>query len=62
MLGIEVTDDSDFSFYHSLTVDEVEFQTLKADQAILVDFQNFPAHFVELLRKCIESKHESQPR
>lgn len=62
MLCVEVTDESDLCFYHSLTVDEVEFATLKTEQAILVDFNTFPSHLVALLRSCLESKHETHPK
>lgn len=51
-LLVEITDDSDLFFYHSLVLGEGDFHTLKSEQRLLVDFQSFPAQVVELLRRC----------
>lgn len=52
---LELTDDSDLLFYHSLVLGEGDFHTLKSEQRLLVDFQSFPAQLVELLRRCMDS-------
>jgi hypothetical protein len=52
LLVIEVADEADPYFHHALAVGEAEFTDLKAEQAILVEFAAFPAHFVELLQCC----------
>ncbi len=62
VLCVEVTDESDLAFLHSMSVGEAEFADLKADQAILVDFTAFPALFIELLDRCVEHKGEINPR
>ena len=48
-LSIEVTDETDPFFYYQLECDETEFHRLKQEQSIIVDFQQFPGKFVELL-------------
>jgi spindle assembly abnormal protein 6 len=52
LLVIEVADEADPYFHHALAVGEAEFTDLKVEQAILVEFAAFPAHFVELLNCC----------
>lgn len=54
-LLLELTDESDLFFYHSLLLGEGDFHTLKSEQRLLVDFQSFPLQLVELLRRCMES-------
>lgn len=51
-LLVEVTDEADLLFYHSLIIDEGDFHAIKADQRIRVDFQTFPSQVAELLRRC----------
>ena len=43
-------------------MNEEEFQGLKDDQSILVDFSTFPAKLVELLEKCIAHQQEAAPK
>lgn len=47
---------------HTLEFSEEEFQALKAEQGILVDFGNFPGKIIGLLERCIASSHEEAPR
>jgi len=60
-LLLELTDESDLFFYHSLLLGEGDFHTLKTEQHLLVEFQSFPAQLVELLRRCMDSP-DSPPR
>ncbi|GMH41103.1 hypothetical protein BSKO_09013 [Bryopsis sp. KO-2023] len=62
ILRVHVSSEEDLFFLHSLEVSEEEFQGLKADQGILVDFSNFPNKIITLLAKCIESRGEENPR
>lgn len=62
MLRVQVTSESDPFFYHHMEVSEDEFQALKIEQSILVDFAQFPDKFIELLEECINSRGEEQPR
>ncbi|GBG65193.1 hypothetical protein CBR_g49985 [Chara braunii] len=59
---MQVTSESDPYFLHSLSVNEEDFQGLKLDQSILVDFSTFPFKLIELLELCIESRTEKNPR
>jgi len=52
-LLLEMTDDADLLFYHSLMLGEADFHALKAEQRLRVDFQSFPAQLVELFRRCM---------
>ena len=41
-------------FSHSMEVNEEEFNfRLKREQNIRVDFNQFPTHFIDLLRECL---------
>ena len=61
-LRLSLSSEDDLLFLHTLEVNEEDFQTLKADQGILVDFTSFPQKVVSLLQKCLDCKDETQPR
>ena len=52
----------DLLFLHTLEVGEDDFQQLKAEQGIVVDFSDFSEKLVGLLRKCVASRAEAVPR
>lgn len=58
---MQLTDESDPFFLYTLKISEEEFQTVKADQSILVDFAEFPSKFLELLRQCLPSDDVEVP-
>ena len=62
MLRVQVTSETDPFFFHHMEVSEDEFQSLKVEQSILVDFAQFPDKFIELLEECIASRGEENPR
>ena len=62
VLRMHICKDSDLLFLHTLEVSEDDFQTLKAEQGILVDFANFSGKIIDLLKRCIASKGEDVPR
>jgi spindle assembly abnormal protein 6 len=62
VLRVQLTSEPDPFFVHTLEVSEEDFQTLKVEQCILVDFATFPSKFIELLEKCIEAKKQTSPR
>lgn len=62
VLRMHIFSDSDLLFLHTLEVSEEDFQTLKVEQGILVDFANFSGKIIDLLRRCIDSKDEETPR
>ncbi|CAK9872377.1 unnamed protein product [Sphagnum jensenii] len=60
VLQVQITNELDPFFFYSLEVNEDDFQTLKVEQCILVDFATFPYKFIELLEQCIISaSHDS---
>ena len=62
VLRVQVTSETDPFFFHHMEVSEDEFQSLKVEQSILVDFAQFPDKFIELLEECIASRGEENPR
>ncbi len=51
-LMIELTDENDPFFLYAMECGESEFINLKNEQNIIVDFQQFPGKFIELLEHC----------
>lgn len=62
VLRIHLSSEDDPFLLHTLEVSEEEFQTLKAEQGILVDFGNFPGKIISLLERCVASCQEIAPR
>lgn len=62
VLRIYASSDDDPYFLHTLEVTEDDFQCLKADQGILVDFGSFPGKIISLLERCIGSHAAETPR
>lgn len=50
-----MTDDSDPSLLYILHVSESDFNAIKSQQGLLVDFSNFPIHLVKLIEQCLNS-------
>jgi len=46
---------------YTLRISEEEFQAVKIDQSILVDFAEFPPRFLELLRSCLPNDDAETP-
>ncbi|KAI3381346.1 hypothetical protein SNEBB_006422 [Seison nebaliae] len=61
-LFIRLTDDIDPFFLYTLTLDENDFQQIKSNQGLLVDFLSFPQKFIELLNLCIENQNINPPK
>eukprot|EP00891_Asterochloris_glomerata_P008911 jgi/Astpho2/8911/Aster-x0832 len=62
ILRIHLSNEGDLFFLHTLEVSEEDFQSLKVEQGILVDFANFPGKVITLLERCITSKAQDPPR
>ena len=62
VLIIQIWAEEDLSALHTLEVTEDDFQGLKQEQGILVDFGGFPAKIITLLQRCLASYHEDPPR
>jgi spindle assembly abnormal protein 6 len=62
VIRVYIFKESDPYFLHALEVSEEDFQTLKVEQGILVDFTNFSGKIVDLLNRCISSREEDPPQ
>jgi spindle assembly abnormal protein 6 len=58
-IDVEVTDERDPFFLYTLQLSDIDFQNLKREQGILVDFSAFPNNLIELLERCQEGKSGS---
>ncbi|XP_012697393.2 spindle assembly abnormal protein 6 homolog [Clupea harengus] len=61
-LVVRLTDDADLYFLYNLTISEEDFQSLKVQQGLLVDFTSFPQRFIDLLELCITEQDKENPR
>eukprot|EP00741_Cyanophora_paradoxa_P012644 tig00020614_g12215.t1 len=61
-LTVQVTSEADPFLLYLFDVTEEDFQALKADQSLLVDFSKFPDFFIELLEHCIRTGREGTPQ
>ncbi|XP_004614731.1 spindle assembly abnormal protein 6 homolog [Sorex araneus] len=61
-LVIRLTDDSDPFFLYNLVISEEDFQSLKFQQGLLVDFLAFPQKFIDLLQQCTQEYAKEIPR
>jgi spindle assembly abnormal protein 6 len=62
VLRIHISSESDLYFLHTLEVSEEDFQSLKNDQGILVDFASFPGKLISLLERCTAAQQTDSPR
>uniref|UniRef100_A0A8C6UEW4 SAS-6 centriolar assembly protein n=1 Tax=Neogobius melanostomus TaxID=47308 RepID=A0A8C6UEW4_9GOBI len=61
-LHVRLTDDKDPYFLFTLSISEEDFQSLKAQQGLLIDFGSFPQKFIELLELCHSEQEAESPR
>ncbi|XP_048207989.1 spindle assembly abnormal protein 6 homolog isoform X2 [Perognathus longimembris pacificus] len=61
-LVIRLTDDTDPFFLYNLVISEDDFQSLKFQQGLLVDFLAFPQKFIDLLQQCTAEHAKEIPR
>uniref|UniRef100_H3AYF9 Spindle assembly abnormal protein 6 homolog n=1 Tax=Latimeria chalumnae TaxID=7897 RepID=H3AYF9_LATCH len=61
-LVVRLTDDADPFFLYNLNISEEDFQSLKIQQGLLVEFSAFPQRFVDLLQQCIQEQTKDIPR
>ncbi|KAM4722876.1 spindle assembly abnormal protein 6 homolog [Rhinophrynus dorsalis] len=61
-LVVQMTDDLDPFFLYNLVISEDEFQSLKIQQGLLIDFSAFPQKFIDLLCQCIQEESKEMPR
>uniref|UniRef100_UPI00398F58F7 spindle assembly abnormal protein 6 homolog isoform X2 n=1 Tax=Pristiophorus japonicus TaxID=55135 RepID=UPI00398F58F7 len=61
-LVVRLTDDIDPFFLYNLIITEEDFQSLKHQQGLLIDFSAFPQKFIDLLQQCIQEQSKDVPR
>ncbi|KAM3876236.1 spindle assembly abnormal protein 6 homolog [Diretmus argenteus] len=61
-LLVRLTDDVDPYFLFNLSISEEDFQSLKVQQGLLIDFASFPQKFIDLLNLCISEQESENPR
>ncbi|XP_051928919.1 spindle assembly abnormal protein 6 homolog [Hippocampus zosterae] len=61
-LLVRLTNDADPHFLFSLTISEEDFQSLKVQQSLLIEFPSFPEMLTQLLRQCQSEQNCSHPR
>ncbi|MCJ8737604.1 hypothetical protein PDJAM_G00026040 [Pangasius djambal] len=61
-LIVRLTDDADLYFLYNLLISEEDFQSLKVQQGLLIDFTAFPQKFIDLLEQCIFEQSKENPR
>lgn len=61
-LIIRLTDEKDLFFLFTLRLSAEDFQGLKVQQGLLVDFGAFPQKFIDLLELCIQEEHKEIPK
>lgn len=61
-LLVKLTDDQDPYFLFNLSISEEDFQSLKVQQGLLIDFASFPQKFIDLLNLCYSEQDSHSPR
>jgi spindle assembly abnormal protein 6 len=61
-LIIKLTDHHDPFFLYSLFMSEEDYQTLKVEQGLLVDFSAFGQRFIDLLAACEKDEKSDSPK
>lgn len=61
-LMIRLTDEKDLFFLYTLKLGEDDFQYLKSQQGLLVDFSAFPQRVVDLLNMCLLEEGKDLPK
>ena len=61
-VNIVVTDPADYFLYFSVSLQEEDFNSVKAGQGLLVEFSQFPSMVTQLLEKCQAESHNQQPK
>lgn len=59
---MRLTDEKDLFFLYTLRLGEEDFQSLKCQQGLLVDFGAFPQKFIDLLELCLQEEHRESPK
>ena len=61
VFNLRLTDPGDFFFLYAARIDEREFQQLKSEQQLTIDFSSFATVLVELLNECADQETQETP-
>ena len=61
-LFIRITDDNNSFFLYNLTLSKDDFQQLKLQQDLLMEFSRFPIDMIGLLELCIKQEDKKDPQ
>ena len=61
-VNIVITDPADYFLYFSVSLQEEDFNSVKAGQGLLVEFSQFPGMVTQLLEKCQTESNNQQPK
>src|SRR5690348_8707846 len=59
LLAFQITDEKDPNFLFELKINERDFQVIRDQQNINVDFNDFPNTVIELLQCCMTNQEQS---
>ena len=57
---IQITNPADPLFLYILELSEIEFQQIKSEQSLLIDFQKFPSFILTMLLSCKSENEEEK--
>lgn len=57
-----MTDANDPLFFYTLVLTDFDFQSLKKEQGLIVDFSSFPGMVQQLISKCIDEASKESPK
>lgn len=61
-LVIRLTDENDPFFHYQLKLNDEDYQSLRVQQGLLVDFLSFPQRFADLLELCRKEEMNEYPK
>lgn len=59
---VTLTDEDNPFFLHAAEISDEDYQLLRAQQNLLVDFTQFPYKVVELFDACVKESREPNPK
>ena len=54
IISIQIIDNNDPLFFYCLNIDEIEYQKLKKDQSLFIEFKNFSDFIFKMLNNCLK--------
>ncbi|CAH8491709.1 unnamed protein product [Dicrocoelium dendriticum] len=61
-LVVRLSDEEDLYFLYSLSISDEDFNCIKAQQGLLVDFEGFSQKVVDLLDLCFKQENSANPK